>query len=193
MEIASFSTRSYRVIVPAPRNDMRRAKTIFTLLCFVFAIQRIAQAREWRGMVPLHSNRADVERLFGRGTAVCKCIYELEDVILQVSYSDDGCSSEGGGWNVPPDTVLRFNVHPKMKLLLTNLASDLRLNLRTFTKIEDSELPGIFHYTSKDEGLVISVDRNRVIDYGFEPSTKDKRFRCPIKSRCPKVKRVQKP
>src|SRR5207244_2443016 len=114
------------IIVRGRRNkDMTLARTVLILTCSFFVIQSGSQIKELKGIVPLQSNRADIERRFGPATSACKCVYDLEDAIIQISYSDGSCKSGGsGGWNVPPGTVLRLNVHPKMTIHPADLALD---------------------------------------------------------------------
>jgi hypothetical protein len=101
-------------------------------------------------------------------------VYELDDATVQVVYSRGGCSGgESGGWNIPPDTVIRFNVHPKKRQLIGSL------DLSKYTKTEDPELPGIFYYTDAKGGLVISTDCEYVLNFGFEPMAQDDGLRCP--------------
>jgi len=160
---------------------MRLAKRIFVVASILLTLQSVIHAKEWRGIVPLHSTRADVERLFGEARTACKCVYDLEDVTIQLTYSDGGCEAGASDrWNVAPSTVIRFNVHPKIRQRLTDLVFGLRLDLKKFKKIEDPELPGIVHYSDTAEGVVISVEGETVIDYGFEPTAEDKSLRCPI-------------
>ena len=154
---------------------MRIIKEIFLTICLTLVADSL-HAKDWHGIIPLHSTRADVERLLGPAKDPCKCIYESQEANVQVFYSAGDCKRGGtGGWNVPPNTVIRFTVYPKTKKRL----SDLKIDERKYKKTEDPELPGIFYYTDKEEGLVISVDRDVVIDYGFEPSAKDINLHCP--------------
>ncbi|MFY9570065.1 MAG: hypothetical protein WAV20_01525 [Blastocatellia bacterium] len=132
----------------------------------------------WRGIIPLHSTRADVERLFGLGTNECKCGYYLEDLNVFFYYSSGNCKSGGsGGWDVPPDTVLRIVVHQKP----TPRLSDLQIDESKFKKRHDGHIERIVSYVNEEEGLIIEVDEDSGLVMGFDyaPSAKDKHLRCP--------------
>ena len=134
----------------------------------------------WRGIVPLHSTRAQVERLLGTGSGSCKCVYDLQDEIVQMTYSEGDCLVGGsGGWNIPPDTVIRFNIQPKTRQSFAAFLLDAKLDSKAFTVTEDPELPGIFYYKDATKGLIVSVENERVRDYGFEPTSEEKSLRCP--------------
>lgn len=150
----------------------------------LFLFQADSEIGKWKRISPLQSSRAEVENLLGGGDSVCKCVYDLEEVTVQVTYSEGSCKSgTSGGCNVPEGTVLRFNVKPKKPTRLTSLLRDLGLERRKLTKTEDPELPGIFHYVDRENGVVISATEDKVIDYGFEPTERDRRLRCPMS--CP--------
>ena len=44
---------------------MTKFKLIIPCVCTVLAMVAVSQAKGWRGLVPLHSTRTDVERLLG--------------------------------------------------------------------------------------------------------------------------------
>ena len=50
------------------------------------------QAQGWRGIVPLHSTRADVERLVGSPMTPNGITYDLKNERVNVVYSDGGCA-----------------------------------------------------------------------------------------------------
>jgi hypothetical protein len=150
------------------------------VLCFLLANK--SQAKSWRGIVPLKSTRADVERVLGSGSGECKCIYDLEKETVQVTYSQGDCLVGGsGGWNIQPNTVIRLNIRPKTKESFESFVSNANLDSRVLAKTEDPELPGILYYKDAKTGLVVSVENNTVLDYGFEPTAQDNRLRCSVR------------
>ena len=187
MGIADFLTAYCNCTVPDQITDqeegiMKSPKALLTITVLLLGLYGVAYPRGWRGIVPLHSTRKDVERRLGTPKSACKCIYDLENATVQVTYSEGSCESgSSGGWNIPPGTVIRFNIHPNDRQPLSKFALDSGLDLRRFTKREDPELPGIFDYKDDQKGLIISVDRATVIDYGFEPTVQDKKLVCPSK------------
>src|SRR3954468_17022603 len=110
----------------------------------------ISQAKEWHGIVPLHSKRADVERLLSKGTnladSCCFATYSLENARIFVRYSSGNCRAEG--WDVPKNTVISLEIYPSIESRL----SDLHIDESKFQITEDPELPGIFQYDNVEEG-----------------------------------------
>lgn len=129
----------------------------------------------WRGIVPLHSTRADVERLLGAGANECKCAYYLEDVNVFFDYSSGDCKS-GGVWDVPSGTVMRITVYTKPTLRW----STLNVDKSKFIKKQDGHIKANVSYTNDDEGLTLQVNEETDIVMGFYyiPSAKDQHLRC---------------
>ena len=106
---------------------MNNIKLIIACVSTVLAMVATVHAKGWRGLVPFHSTRTDVERLLGthkelRGVAF---IYETKDERVVVSYSAGQCKeSQSNDWNVPRDTVVSITVHPNAKLLVSDLKLD---------------------------------------------------------------------
>jgi hypothetical protein len=132
----------------------------------------------WRGIVPLYSTRADVERLLGPGINECKCGYYLKDLNVFFYYSSENCKSGGsGGWDVPPNTVLRIVVYRKP----TPRLSDLQIDESKFKKRYSGHLESMVSYVNDDEGLIIEVDEDNGLVMGFDyvPAAEDRHLRCP--------------
>ncbi len=129
----------------------------------------------WRGIVPLHSTRTDVERLLGPGTNECKCGYYLNDANVFFIYSSFTCR-DGAVWEVPPDTVLRITVYPKTHPKF----SDLKIDKTKFTERQDGHIENIVTYVNDDEGIVIEVNRemDMVMGFYYEPAARDQLLRC---------------
>ena len=130
-------------------------------------------ARGWRGIIPLQSTRADVERLWGSPGGECRCFYTVEDAAVYVDYSNDRCRGVIPGWNVQKDTVLRLTVLSKTQTELSDLNLDLtRFKVRTddtFTQYLSNKQEGI-EYKISPEGLVSSIS--------YLPSIQDQPLRC---------------
>lgn len=104
---------------------MRRYLLGIIAILLAFCLPTIAQAKAWRGIVPLHSTRADVERLLGEPAtsslvAKCRCFYDLGDETVTILYANGlGCAEpeerDGrvGGWNLPRDTVIEIDLYFK--------------------------------------------------------------------------------
>ena len=153
---------------------MKRIHLIFILL--MLAGGRVL-AKEWRGIVPLHSTRGDVERLLGppsmdRGDIV---VYQTEREKVSVEYSKGPCNVNS--WNVAVNTVLNIWISPKSLYI-----SNLNLNLTNYEEKADPELPYIHNYVDKKDGVRYQVDESRsqtvtlIEDF---PAAADSSLKCP--------------
>lgn len=64
-----------------------KLSTLFIVISVVFLNSNLVEAKAWRGIEPLRSNRADVERIFGSKVVRCggsACIYDLGEEIVFV-------------------------------------------------------------------------------------------------------------
>lgn len=147
-------------------------------ICLLFAsmlcLATHIRGKEWRSIVPLHSTRADVERVLGSGTNWCKCAYYLDDMNVFINYSSGDCKSGGsGGWDVPADTVLKITVVPKPSPRL----SDLKIDENRFEK-QTGHIEGNILYVDEEEGFSIEVSGGMVRAFVYGPDAKDKHLRC---------------
>lgn len=143
------------------------------------------QAKAWRGIEPLHSTRADVERLFGSKVVRCggsACIYDLSEEIIFVLYAtDSSCKNDDAttAWKVPVGTVIEIGVRFKEDKLL----SDLQFDLSKFERVEDEHLPGWIYYVNLDEGVRIEGGLKTASSVTYFQSAKDNYLRCPSKTK----------
>lgn len=141
--------------------------TFLIALQLSFSPQKIAG---WRGIMPLHSTRSDVERILGASATDCKCAYKASDAVIHVEYAVDRCKGALPGWNVPVDTVLRFTVRPIIQQKFSELIE--RYTFRrddTFTT----------YYANREEGIEYAVLPNGIIDsVSYVPSTRDDGLVC---------------
>lgn len=156
---------------------MKGAVTILLVLSSMTSAIDSSRVEGWRGIVPLHSTRADVERLLGPMTDPCKCGYYLDDVNVFFRYSPGDCKSGRGVWDVPPDTVVGVTVYPKPRPRL----SELNIDMTKFKKRHEGHIESIVRYVNDEEGLIIEVDEDGGLVMGFDyvPAAEDKHLRCP--------------
>lgn len=137
--------------------------------------------KEWRGIVPLHSTRQDVERLIGQNKIRCKaqaCLYDLGSETVFVLYaSEPVCKKDSAttAWKVPRDTVIEINVRFKTERQL----SDLGFDLSTFERSVDKELAGWVYYNNREDGIEIEGTDKTAIAVNYFQTAKDKNLRCP--------------
>jgi hypothetical protein len=139
-----------------------------------------SQGSGWRGIVPLHSTRADVERLIGKPNFKYD-LYDFENERVNVMYSGDPCTAGlQGSYNVPRDTVISIDVAPKQKLML----SDLNIDLKNYRKTIDSAIEVHSFYRNEEEGITIGTfegggeDNGKVLKIYYGPAAKDSQLRC---------------
>ena len=100
-------------------------KIAVTMVCSLLTLsffQTNGSSRGWRGVIPMHSTRTDVERLLGSGiNNNFLTTYYLENENVLFHYSTGDCKSGKGVWDVPVDTVIWITVHPKPNPQLSDL------------------------------------------------------------------------
>lgn len=150
----------------------------------MLSVASLPQDNGWRGIVPLHSTREDIERLIGPSTGPpgVTVTYNTGNERVVVSYRD-GCACKKGvseGWNVPRDTVLILTVHPHAKLLVNSL----KLDMTRYQRVPDPHAQRSVYYFSRQDGVRISArtlaDGGEDVDsITYEPALKDDHLRCP--------------
>jgi hypothetical protein len=130
-------------------------------------------AKDWRGITPLRSTRADVERLLGPPQSDSGSVYVTEGERVSVTYSRRACDY---GWRVPLDTVVSFFVHPKKPPKL----SDLKLDEKRYERRRDLHIETLYYYVDPQEGINYTVDSGGGVVTAVEyyPSLKDKALLC---------------
>jgi hypothetical protein len=158
-------------------NKMNSMVTVLLIVVSMLPSTGSSTPKGWRGIVPLHSNRSDVERLLGPGTGTCKCQYYLNDMNVFFNYSPGDCRSGRGGWDVPVDTVVWITVYPKPHLKLSELA----LDLTKFKKRQGTLIPE-FLYDDEEKGLTLDTYEDNVQAFVqafiYGPIAADKHLRC---------------
>ena len=163
------------------RRFMEQVRILLFCLSTMLSSFDFSQTREWRSIVPLKSTRADVEKLLGIASKQCRCAYYSEEINVFVVYAEGDCRSGGtAGWNVPPDTVIRFDVVPGKERNLSKLG----INLEKYTKMDDPEVKNAVYYFNEVDGITIAMNKvtNEVLEIHFGPTAeqkKDSRLRCP--------------
>jgi hypothetical protein len=167
------------------------------IISFVLALGLMAPAKEWRGIVPLHSTRADVERLLGPSTddpsnkGSYIRTYRTEEVIVLVLYSDTPLCTGYllRGYRVPRWTVISITVRAASFPF-----SDLNLDSSKYVEMSGGHTPDFSYFTHVEEGVSYEVqwrsvakgagDKSRerirfVNSVTYGPHAKDKHLLCP--------------
>jgi hypothetical protein len=151
-------------------------------LCFILATFSISLAKEWRGIVPLHSTCEDAKRILG----IDKCetgTYFLKDKTLAsifIWFSEYPCHPKwpSESYSVPPGRITAITVIPSLNHYPK--ISDLGIDESKFEKTEIYDQPGYFTYFNKEEGFCFYLTPSgEVTDLSYTPSSKDDYLRCP--------------
>lgn len=157
------------------------SKVAITGFAILLLAANSTRAKEWRGIVPLHSTRADVERLLGSPTIERKdgAFYQLMSERVSIDYSRGPCGVESSRWNVPLNTVISIWVTPKPHSIRL---ADLKLDESRFQGVTNDHLPYIVSYVNEEEGISYEVDTSAdgmVTLIKYVPAAKDMYLRCP--------------
>ena len=160
----------------------------FTVAAVFFFSAIPISAKDWRGIVPLHSTRADVQRLLGRpdtdrGSMI---FYNVDFSRVSFQFPQSACGGPGAFWNVSPDTVTDIWVtqQPLHEVRL----GDIKLG-SGFRTAKDPELEYILNYINDAEGISYEVDTRYGTDANgavvaltmYFPPAKENNLRCPVK------------
>jgi len=147
-------------------------------LALLMMARCIADAKPWRGIVPLHTTRVAVEQKLGppsmdRGDTV---VYDYQNERASIEYSKGPCSVEFSQWNVPRETVISIWITPKTDIN----AADLGLG-KNYKRVRDEHRPQLVHYIDEEVGIEYNVDEASgfVGLVKYLPSAADKNLRCP--------------
>ncbi|HYO63202.1 MAG TPA: hypothetical protein VER08_06050 [Pyrinomonadaceae bacterium] len=168
---------------------METAFRVLGCLCAALFLSVTSDAKDWRGIVPLHSTRADVENLLGEpppppkdGSRVytlnkLRSVYFLDEGEVYVVYTNTEIpAAEDCLDKIPVDTVLMIQVRPKAELRLSDLPVDER-RLRKFDPSEPANV-GYEGYIDEEEGIVIRAFKGQVDQINYLAAKKDRHL-CP--------------
>lgn len=162
---------------------MKIIKIGLLCLCLMLSGTILVEAKQWGGIVPLHSTRADVQQLLGPPSEPIKehvSVHNLETEVVMIVYaSGPPCGSDAQSeWQVPSSTVVSITVSPKTGLRL----SDLNIDKGRYRKTDEGHRPDNISYTDEVEGESIKVFQGEVISITYFPAAKDYYLRCPNSS-----------
>jgi hypothetical protein len=150
------------------------------VLCGLFIILALAaasEAKEWRGIIPLHSTRQDVERKFGKPDRQPSydAFYTLKDVSVLFHFSEGDCNKWPYGWDVPAGTVEEITVYPSGDLML----SELKFDRSKFREAFDVHYR-IRHFIDDEAGysIVASDGDKKIMHFSYYWAANEKFSRC---------------
>lgn len=130
----------------------------------------VAHGKGWRGIVPLQSKRADVERLLGPGI---NGHYQFDAERAHVNYAGDGkCNPVNGCLClVPKDTVISIYVQLEVEMRF----SRLNIDKKKYEKFVSRKDPNVATYSNDKEGIIYTVNEENddVTAIEYLPTAKD--------------------
>jgi hypothetical protein len=158
-----------------------RSTALFVFLLFSTLLTVAgAEAKGWRGIVPLHSTRADVERLLGPPTEKLSdysVLYRTGTETVIINYARGlpcGIGEKYGQWRVPRDTVESILITPKMGSPLSKLSIDES----NYKKSSGGHRPQDIYFTNERDGESLRVFMNDVMEITYSPAASDEHLRC---------------
>jgi hypothetical protein len=133
-------------------------------------------AKEWRGIFPLKSTRADVERRFGKPDKWGD--YEFNDERVSFDYGDGPCKGlyvalreDNCKCLADDNTVMSIFVEPTVRRKL----SGLKIAMTDFRRTPISPFPNTFEYDNPKEGITYTVDElnDEIKHVTYYPSPSD--------------------
>ena len=154
---------------------MRRLTIILAVV--LVAASNVA-AKDWRGLLPMHSTRADVINLLGPAPspfAEGRLVYSFDDADVWFMFADKTYLATGDcDAAVAEGTLLAISVKPKKEMSLTSLNLD-ESNLRRFNPADvNTDLVGL---VDEQQGIVVRVATKFVEEVVYVPWPGD-RPRC---------------
>lgn len=166
------------------RQQTIKTLLIILLLTFDSFGQDVFIEDGWKGIKPLRTDRAAVEKVVGKPKASLDGYYnyETDDFFIQVNYSTAPCWESDynrGKYNVPEDTVLSYHVILNEGIKL----SEFKFKRENYRKEEDDHRRDIFYYVSSEDAIMLGIGVIDGIEYvgrlRFYPTPNDeKKFEC---------------
>ena len=156
---------------------MKHKQATIIALLIIPTLVLVVKAKEWRGIIPLHSTRADVERLLGDPSPKKQlATYQTKREAVSVLYaSGPPCGSDADSeWKIAKDTVISITVSPKDRVLL----SELGIDLSTYDRLSGIHRPNIITYLNKQEGIRIETFHDEVMSFTYFPAASESPLRC---------------
>lgn len=153
--------------------------TKMMVITFVIVFAAInSDAKDYSGIVPLKSTRADVERKFGlpeNGKPYNgRAIYRFEDKRITFRYLDSPCNTRENCWCfVPVDTVIDISVVFEESKSFSELHIDTS-KFKRKTGTDSTTVPRSTYY-NEEEGIIYYVDDSddEILEINYIPSKKD--------------------
>ena len=155
----------------------------FLIISALFvSLWQVPSSKEWRGLSPLNSTRADVERLLGRPETNFDnklIIYYLPEQVVWFGFrGNPKCKQKSKSitWDVPTETITTIRLTLRRPVPVAEVGIDLT---KLTKKKGDFDRDDHFYYSSAD-GFSFEVAGKYIMGYIYEPGSDRKDLRCPV-------------
>jgi hypothetical protein len=160
---------------------MKAKTTTLAIFCLFAALffESNAEAKGWRGIVPLHSTRADVEKILGPPTeqlAAYSVFYRTANETVIIDYARGlacGIGEKYSQWRVPRNTVESIFITPYIGSPLSQLSIDES----KYKKFSGGHTPDLY-YINESEGERLTVFEDVVKSISYFPAAADAHLEC---------------
>ena len=160
-----------------------RVKLMSAAICCLMSwlpVSGSLPAKEWRGITPLHSTRANVRKLLGQPLPMSSKFtdsYDVEEGRVHFMYvrqrCEQGLPADWGNWDVPPETVANIEIYLSKEVPLKELNIP---DIEKYKWYTDDTLTTYYH--NKEEGVEYSVRDGMVHRITYGPRGRDKYLLC---------------
>lgn len=160
---------------------MKILTVIWFCLCVIVLTGAPVQDKGWRGIEPLRSTRADVERLLGPPTETkggYSVIYLRPDETVIINYAQGlpcGIGEHYSQWRVPRWTVESISITPLKEIRLAQLGIDES----KYEKRSGGHLPEDVYYINDQDGETLITFQGQVKGFSYYPAEKYAHLLCP--------------
>lgn len=156
---------------------MKNTQIFLLILSTLFNLATPTVAKDWRGIMPLHSTREDVARLLGESDRVndSGARYDLEKEEVAFVFASDEPFFADCVKTLPVGTILLVKVRPKNEIKVR----DLQMDGKKFKRFDPSDPPnlGYMAYMNLEAGIIVRALDGIVDEINYIASSKD-RYLC---------------
>lgn len=157
-----------------------KAINVFALCLFLVCLASVeVLAKDWKGIIPLHSTRTDVERILKVTSSGKESdLFQFAEENVLIFYSQIKCTTgDARGWKVPIGTVTDISVFLKKRRSLSEILSVLNMSKDSFN-IASTDAARYFSYSDEIAGVNIDVQGEFVTGVFCYHSAKDSKLGC---------------
>jgi hypothetical protein len=157
-----------------------KASVLIALIAFT---STDAFGKSWKGIVPLRSTRADVERILRRPMTAWpdRSYFNFPKEIVLVTYQAGTCNDYEGpfglGWRVPVGTVTSIGIIPKTEMKKEKLVGGSNFAVHAAGA-------GFVYYLDAISGLTVETYKDRISLISYVPEKFEDNLRCPEVQTC---------